>query len=65
MLDKWTLVNFNMPIKIAKYGLVKIDENQLIIAGGLLIDNASTRSSSGENASYSCVNTVYKLDIIT
>ena len=74
MLDKWTLVSFIMPIKLAKYGLAKIEENQIVIAGGLLVDNAgSTRSSSdianeGSNShvsSYSQVNTVYKFDCNT
>lgn len=44
MLDKWTLLSVTMPIKIAKYGLSKLEENQIVIAGGLLIDNGSTRS---------------------
>lgn len=64
MLDKWTLLSITMPIKIAKYGLAKVEENQIVIAGGLLVDNSSTRSS-GDNASYSCVNTVYKFDCNT
>jgi len=53
-----------MPIKLAKYGLAKTEENQVVIAGGLLVDNSSTRSST-ENASYSCVNTAYKFDCNT
>lgn len=64
MLDKWTSISISMPIKIAKYGLAKLDENQIVIAGGLLIDNSSTRSL-GESASYSCVNTVYKFDCLS
>jgi N-acetylneuraminic acid mutarotase len=64
MLDKWTMLHIPMPIKIAKYGLAKIEENQIVIAGGLLIDNSSTRSTV-ENTSYSCVNTVYKFDCNT
>eukprot|EP00347_Sterkiella_histriomuscorum_P015469 403356908 len=68
MLDKWTILSLTMPIKLAKYGLAKIEENQIVIAGGLLVDNSSTRSSSndtGGGASYSQVNTVYKFDVNT
>ncbi|CDW72594.1 kelch motif family protein [Stylonychia lemnae] len=64
MLDKWTSLTITMPIKLAKYGLAKIEENQIVIAGGLLVDNQSTRSS-GENTNYSCVNTAYKFDCNT
>jgi hypothetical protein len=53
-----------MPLKLAKYGLAKLEENQLVISGGIILDNASTRSAA-ENASYSCVNTVYKFDCNT
>ena len=38
MLDKWTNLSINMPLKLAKYGLAKTEENQVLIAGGLLID---------------------------
>jgi N-acetylneuraminic acid mutarotase len=64
MLDKWTLLSISLPLKIAKYGLAKVEENQIVIAGGLLVDNVTTRSNN-TNASYSCVNTVYKFDCNT
>jgi N-acetylneuraminic acid mutarotase len=64
MLDKWTLLSITLPIKIAKYGLAKIEENQIVIAGGLLVDSGSNRSAN-DSASYSCVNTVYKFDCNT
>ena len=64
MLDKWTMLSISMPLKLAKYGLAKAEENQIVIAGGLLIDNSSTRSAT-DNASYSCVNTTYKFDCNT
>jgi N-acetylneuraminic acid mutarotase len=53
MLDKWTLLSINLPTKLAKYGLCKFDDSQIIIAGGI---------SSGDNSQYSCSNHVYKLD---
>lgn len=46
MLDKWTLLSITMPLKLAKYGLAKVEENQIVISGGLIVDNApSTRAS--------------------
>jgi hypothetical protein len=27
MIDKWSTLTFTMPIKLAKYGLAKIEEN--------------------------------------
>jgi len=27
MLDKWTLLSISLPLKIAKYGLAKVEEN--------------------------------------
>lgn len=69
MLDKWTIITITMPIKLAKYGLAKVEENQIVIAGGLIVDNSSTRSSSDHGshsgASFSQMNTVYKFDCNT
>ena len=65
MLDKWTLLSINLPLKLAKYGLSKIDDNQIVIAGGLIVENASNRSSGSAGSSYACVNTVYKFDCNT
>lgn len=64
MLDKWTLLSINLPLKIAKYGLAKIEENQIVIAGGLLVDSTAS-TNSNQNANYSYVNTVYKFDCNT
>ena len=63
MLDKWTNLSINMPLRLAKYGLGKIEENQIIIAGGLLIDGGN--KNQAQISSYSCVNTVYKFDCNT
>lgn len=65
MLDKWTFLSISMPLKLAKYGLAKTDDNQILIAGGLLVDSSSTRSVTATQGSYSCVNTVYKFDANT
>jgi N-acetylneuraminic acid mutarotase len=46
MLDKWTLLSIQMPLKLAKYGLAKSEENMVVIAGGLLVDTASGRNQS-------------------
>ena len=62
MLDKWTVLSVALPLKLAKFGLAKLEENQVVIAGGLLVDGAS---ASREAGSYSCVNTAYKFDCNT
>jgi hypothetical protein len=33
-----------MPLKLAKYGLAKSEENIVVIAGGLIVDTASGRN---------------------
>jgi hypothetical protein len=39
-----------MPLRIAKYGLCKMEDNQIIIAGGLIVENsASITSLKGNN----------------
>mmetsp|Transcript_248 Transcript_248/g.256 ORF Transcript_248/g.256 Transcript_248/m.256 type:complete len:357 (+) Transcript_248:1060-2130(+) len=71
MLDKWTLLSICMPLKLAKYGLCKVDDSHLIIAGGLLSESTSSSKTGNQNlsnsmaTSYTCVNTVYKFDCNT
>lgn len=51
-----------MPLRLAKYGLAKMDDGSIVIAGGLL---AESNISGREASSYQCVNTVYKFDCNT
>jgi hypothetical protein len=46
MLDKWTLLSISMPLKLAKYGLAKLEDNSIIICGGLLVDSSTTKSDN-------------------
>ncbi len=43
MLDKWTLLSITMPLRMAKYGLAQTDENQIVIVGGIFVENQTTR----------------------
>lgn len=36
----WFLIQVKMPLKIAKFGLCKLDDDNILIAGGLLIQTA-------------------------
>lgn len=44
MLDKWTILTISLPLKLAKYGLCKVEENQIILAGGLMVEGGTSTS---------------------
>lgn len=46
MLDKWTMITIVLPLKLAKYGLCKVEENQILIIGGLMIESGSGISTT-------------------
>ncbi len=48
MLDKWTMMTIKLPVKIAKYGLAKIDDSQIIIAGGLYADSSTNSATASQ-----------------
>jgi len=35
MLDKWTVLSLVLPTKLAKYGLCRVDDTQIVICGGI------------------------------
>ena len=39
-MNQWSQVSVKMPLRIAKFGLSMIDSENLIIAGGLLMETA-------------------------
>ena len=56
MLDKWFAIKLKLPKKIAKLGISKLDENTILICGGIF---------GNENNEYSYLNETHKLDFRT
>jgi len=49
---------------LPRYGLAKLEDNSIVICGGLLVDSAASSLRSGKHK-LQCVNIMYKFDCNT